>query len=123
MPTLKQLQRENERLKKMQTKLNEIQKNNEDRRSLLKQNKKLSRNLKHGKAIRAARVTGKILSEVGKSGGRGLARIGTGAFRGLQRYGNFLAEQEKKQRRTNKQLRSAKKTIRKVSKRKSRRRR
>ena len=63
MPTLKQLQKENERLRKMQSKLNEIQKNNEDRTKLLRENKRLARNLKHGKAIRAGRITGKILGE------------------------------------------------------------
>ena len=111
MVTIEELRAENERLRKMQSKLKEIQKNNNDRTKLLRENKILARNIKHGKKIGIAKDIGRGFAKVGKRTGREVLRAGKGAFKGLQRYANFLAEQEAKQRRLNRNLRTTKKTI------------
>ena len=108
MVTLKQIQKENVRLRKMQSKLREIEKNNQDRKKLLLENKQLARRIKFGKQLAVGRKVSRIAGAVGKSTGRGLAKTGKGAFRGLQRYANFLDEQEKKQRSVNRKLKSVK---------------
>ena len=113
MVTLKELQRENKRLREMQNKLDNIKKSNEDRRKLLKENKRLSREIKFGKSIGIARDVGRVAHGVGKSVGRGLFRVGKGAVKGLQSYANFLAEQEARQRKVNRKLKTAKKSGRK----------
>ncbi len=97
----------------MQTKLNEIQKNNEDRRMLFKENKLLAKNIKHGKARKGF---SRVASNVGKATGRGLFKVGAGAFKGLQRYGNFLAEQERKQQSINRRLKSKRRSMKRQKK-------
>ena len=108
--TLKQLQAENERLKQMQSKINEMQKNNRDRRELAKQNKTLSRNIKFQKSKRLTDKATKVIGTAGIKTGRVLSKVGVKAFKGLQRYGRFLEEQERKQRSKNKKLKTIKKT-------------
>ena len=107
MVNLTQLKKENDRLRSMQKKLQEAQKNNEDRRKLLKENKKLSRNIKFGQEIRAGKKVGRIAGEVGKATGRQLFRGGKAAFNALNRYAKFLESQEQKQRIVNRQLKSS----------------
>lgn len=119
MVNLNQLKRENVRLRKMQTKLNEVKRNNEDRAKLLRENKRLARDIKFGKSIAVGRKAGKVLSEVGKASGKGLAIAGRGVFRGLQRYAKFLAEQEMKQRALNRRLKVSKRVSKKVSNRRT----
>ena len=114
MVTLDELKKENERLRTMQSKLNEIRKNNEDRKNLLIANKRLSRNIKHGEKIMFAKSLGRGFAQVGKTTGKGLLRTGKGAVKGLTAYANFLAEQEARQRILNRKLKNVK-----VSKRKA----
>lgn len=109
MATLKELQKENARLRGMQTQLKDMQKNNVDRRNLLKENKKLAREIKFGKAINISKRAQGLTREVGKRSGKVLAKVGIGAFKGLQKYGTFLAEQEREQRSVNTKLKSVKK--------------
>ena len=106
MVSISQLKKENERLKQMQNKLNEVKKNNEDRRKLLQENKRLARDIKFGKEIDVGKKVGRVAGKVGKATGRGLLKVGKSAFNGLSRYANFLAEQERKQRNINRKLKS-----------------
>lgn len=110
MATLKQLQAENKRLKQMQVKINEMQKNNEDRSKLAKQNKTLARNIKFQKSKKLTDKATKVIGTAGIKTGKVLAKGGVKAFRGLQRYAKFLEEQEKKQRSANRKLKTIKKT-------------
>jgi len=110
MVNLKQLQRENQRLRGMQRKLRDIEKNNEDRVKLLRENKMLARNIKFDKSLKIGRRASKIAKDVGKPIGRGVVKAGIGAFKGLQRYANFLAEQERRQKSLNRKLKSARKS-------------
>lgn len=116
MPSLEDLQKENARLKKMQQQLQNAQMTNQRRRQLLKENKRLARNLKHGKAIAIGRAAKQISKDVGKSAGKTLLKAGKGAFKGLGAYANFLAEQERKQKSSNRKLRTAKKSIKRKKK-------
>lgn len=118
MASLQELQKENERLRNMQSKLREMQKNNEDRKRLLKENKQISRDIKFGKHIRLGKSVGRGLAQVGKQTGKEFLKVGKGAVKGLQAYANFLAAQEMKQRSINRRLRSVKKAIKKRKKRK-----
>lgn len=113
MVSLKQLQAENARLKKMGVQLRMAQRDNEDRRNLLRENKKLARDIKFGKQFKTATNVARVTKAVGKKAGKDIAKVGIVAFRGLRRYGRFLQEQERKQKRTNRKLKSAKKTRRK----------
>lgn len=110
MATLKQLQAENRRLKQMQVKINEMQKNNEDRRKLAQQNKALARSIKFQKSKRLTDKATKIVGTAGIKTGKALSKGGVRAFRGLQKYAKFLEEQERKQRSKNRKLKSIKKT-------------
>ena len=110
MVSLKQLQKENEKLKKMQSKLNEMRRTNEVRKDLLRENKRISRNIKHGKAIGIGTDISKGISKVGKRAGKDLLKGGKVAFKGLQRYAMFLEQQERKQKSFNRKLKSVKKT-------------
>ena len=109
MVTLNQLKKENERLKKAQRKIVQMQRTNDERTELLKQNKRLSREIKHGKAMRVGKAVSRDLAKVGKVTGKGLVKTGKGTLKGLQRYAIFLAEQERKQKATNRRLKSVKK--------------
>lgn len=109
MATLKQLQAENKRLKQMQVKINEMQKNNEDRRVLAKKNKTLARNIKFQGSKKIVDKATKIVGTAGIKSGKALAKGGVKAFKLLHRYGKFLEEQERKQRSVNKKLKSVKK--------------
>lgn len=109
-PTFKQLQAENKRLRKMQVKLNEMQKNNEDRRKLSKQNKTLARNIKFQKSKRLTDKATKVIGTAGIKTGKVLKTGGIKAFKGLQRYARFLEEQEKKQKSLNRKLKTVKKS-------------
>ncbi len=100
MTTLKQLRRENRRLKNVREGLRDIEEIQKQRMNLLRENKQLARNIKG---------TGKksgFLLKVGKTFGRGSAKAGKSAFRGLERYANFLQEQERKQKLLNRKLKS-----------------
>ncbi len=108
--TLKQLQAENLRLKKMQTTINQMQKDNQDRRNLAAKNKKLSRSIKFQKSKRLTDKATKIIGTAGIKSGKALSKIGVKAFKGLHRYGRFLEEQEKKQLSKNRKLKTIKKT-------------
>ena len=110
MVSISQLKKENDRLKKMQKTLEEARKNNDDRRNLLKENKKLSREIKFGEGIRAGKKVGRVAGKVGKATGKGLFRVGKAAFSGLNKYARFLEAQERKQRSVNKKLKSSVKT-------------
>ncbi len=110
MVTLKQLQAENKRLKQMQVKINEMQKNNDDRTKLAKQNKMLARSIKFQKSKKITDKATKIIGTAGIKTGKVLARGGVKAFRGLQRYARFLEEQEKKQKSLKRKLKTVKKT-------------
>ena len=107
---IKELEAENKRLKQMQIKINEMRKDNEDRRNLAKQNKTLARNIKFQKSKRLIDKATKIIGTAGIKTERVLSRGGKKAFRGLQRYARFLEEQEKKQRIKNRKLKTIKKT-------------
>ncbi len=120
MPSLEELRKENERLKKMGEQIRLAQITNQKRKQLLKENKRLARNLKHGKAIGIGRAAAQVSKAIGKSAGKTLLKTGKGAFRGLQSYANFLAEQERKQRASNSKLRSAKRTKTRKSKKRKR---
>ncbi len=109
-PTPKQLQAENLRLKKMQTTINQMQKNNQDRRNLAKKNKMLARNIKFQKSKRLTDKATKIIGTAGIKSGKALAKGGVKAFKVLHRYGKFLEEQERKQRSKNRKLKTIKKT-------------
>lgn len=108
--SLKQLKKENKRLKDMQKKLQEMEKTNEYRRKLLKENKTLSRNLKYGKQIAVGKSVGNSLEKIGRSVGKTSTRISKSVWSGLKRYGEYLNEQEMKQRRLNRNLKTIKKT-------------
>ncbi len=110
MPTLKQLQAENTRLKKMQSNINKMQKDNEDRRKLAKSNTILARNIKFQKSKKLTDKATKVIGTAGIKTGRTLSKVGVKAFKGLQRYGRFLEEQEKKQRSANRKLKTIKNT-------------
>lgn len=110
MATLKQLQAENERLKKMQAKISKMQKDNEDRRILARKNKILARNIKFQKSKKLTDKATKVIGTAGIKSGKALAKGGIKTFNALQRYGKFLEEQEKKQRSKNKKLKSIGKT-------------
>ena len=97
-PTLKQLHAENRKLKQMQVKINMMQKDNQDRTMLAKQNRMLARNIKFQKSKRLTDKATKIIGAAGIKTGKVLSKVGVKAFRGLQRYGRFLEEQERKQR-------------------------
>ncbi len=118
MPSLEDLRKENVRLRKMGEQIRQAQITNQKRKNLLKENKRLARNLKHGKAIGIGRAAAQVSKVVGKSAGKTLLKTGKGALRGLQSYANFLAEQERKQRVSNSKLRSARKPKSKKRKRK-----
>ncbi len=123
MVTLKELQEENEKLRKMQSTLKEVEKNNDDRRKLLFQNKMLARRIKFSKSIAIGNKAKKIATDVGKQTGRVLSIAGKTAFSGIQRYANFLDEQERKQRTTNRKLKTVVKKVKKVKTSKKRKRR
>ena len=110
MVTLKQLQKENQRLKQMQVKINEMQKNNEDRRVLAKQNTILARNIKFQKSKKITDKATKIIGTAGIKTGRTLSKVGIKAFKGVVRYGKFLEDQERKQRSKNRKLKTVKKS-------------
>lgn len=109
MVTIEELRKENKRLRDMQVKITAMQKDNADRKKLLMENKKLARQVKFSKSIGIAKGAAKITKQVGKSSGKILAKTGVGAWRGLQKYGRFLAEQERKQKSVNRKLKSVKK--------------
>lgn len=109
-PTLKQLQAENKRLKQMQVKINEMQKNNEDRTKLAKDNKALAKTIKFQKSNRITDKATKVIGTAGIKAGKGLAKGGVKAFKLIHRYGKFLEEQEKKQKKLNRKLKTIKKT-------------
>ena len=109
-PTLKQLQAENVKLRKMQTVINVAQKNNQDRRNLAKKNKQLARNIKFQKSKRLTDKATKIIGTAGIKSGRALSKVGNKAFKGLVRYGRFLEEQERKQKVKNRKLKNIKGT-------------
>lgn len=94
----------------MQVKINEMQKNNEDRRKLAKQNKMLSNNIKFQKSKRLTDKATKIIGTAGIKSGRLLAKGGVKVFKVLKRYGRFLEDQERKQRSKNQKLKTIKKT-------------
>ncbi len=113
MVTIEELRKENRRLREMQVKIKVMQKDNDDRKKLLMDNKRLARRIKFdksigrfGKSVDTAKKAAKITKAVGKTSGKVLAKTGRGALRGLQRYARFLNEQEKKQRSLNKKLKS-----------------
>ena len=108
--TLKQLQVENKRLKQMQVTINKARKDNQDRRDLVKKNKMLSNSIKFQKSKRLRDKGTKVIGTDGIKTGRVLVKGGVKAFKGLQRYANFLAEQEKKQKAKNRKLKIIKKT-------------
>ena len=110
MATLKQLQAENRRLKKMQVNINKMQKDNQDRRDLAKRNKRLARSIKFQRSKRLTDKATKVIGTAGIKTGRVLSKAGVKAFRGIQRYGRFLEEQERKQRSVNRKLKTIKKT-------------
>jgi len=110
MVTLKQLQRENANLKKAQVKLNEIARQNEARQILLKQNKKLARDIKFQKSKKLADKATKVIGTAGIKSGKALAKGGIKTFKALHRYAKFLEEQEKKQRSVNRKLKTIKKS-------------
>ena len=101
MATIEQLQRENKRLKAMQENIQEMKKIQEQRMALARENKILSKRLKHGGGSG-------IGKKIGLSFGKGLAKAGKSTFRGLQKYANFLEEQERKQKLLNKKLKTIK---------------
>jgi hypothetical protein len=109
-PTLKQLQAENKRLKQMRSKLNQMEKDNEDRRKLAKLNKKLSNDIKFRKSKKLTDKATKIVGTAGIKSGKALSKAGIKAFKGIQRYGKFLEEQERKQRMKNRKLKTVKRT-------------
>jgi hypothetical protein len=106
MATLEQLKKENRRLKAMQENLKDMEKIQEQRMALARENKRLASNLKSGGA-------GKVIKKFGVGLGRGVTKTGRGVFRGLQRYANFLEEQERKQKLLNRKLKTTKKKTRK----------
>lgn len=110
MATLKQLEAENKRLKQMQVNINKMQKDNEDRKKLAKQNKMLANNIKFQKSKKITDKATKVIGTAGIKTGKVLSKAGVKAFKGLQRYGKFLEEQERKQRNVNKKLKTIKKT-------------
>jgi hypothetical protein len=110
MVTLKQLEKENARLKKMGMKLREAENLNKERRRLLKENKKLAREIKFGKATGIGKNVSSAVKSVGKKAGKEIFKGGKIAFKGLKAYGEYLNEQERKQRSLNRTLRSAKKS-------------
>lgn len=110
MVTLKQLQAENARLKKMQETINKAQRDNEDRRQLAKQNKTLARNIKFQKSKKLTDKATKVIGTAGIKTGKVLSKTGAKAFRGLQRYARFLEEQERKQKSVNRKLKTVKNT-------------
>jgi len=100
-----------QRLKKaravrMQENLKDMEKIQEQRMALARENKRLASNLKSGGA-------GKVIKKFGVGLGRGVTKTGRGVFRGLQRYANFLEEQERKQKLLNRKLKTTKKKTRK----------
>ena len=109
-PTLKQLQAENLRLRKMQTTINQMQKNNQDRRNLAAKNKTLARNIKFQKSKRLTDKATKVIGTAGIKSGRALAKAGVKTFKVLHRYGRFLEEQERRQKTKNRKLKTIKKT-------------
>lgn len=109
-PTIKQLQAENKRLRQMQVKISQMQKDNQDRRNLAKQNKALARDIKFQKSKRLADKATKVIGTAGIKSGKALAKTGVKAFKLLNRYGRFLEEQERKQRIKNRKLKTIKKT-------------
>lgn len=106
MATLKQLEAENKRLRKMQSKINEIQRNNEARKCLAKQNKTLTNSIKFQKS---KSITDKATRIIGTAGIK-TGRVGIKAFRGLQRYARFLEAQKQKQEALNRKLKRTKKS-------------
>lgn len=109
-PTLKQLQAENRRLKKMQVTINKARKNNQDRQALAKKNKILARNIKFQKSKRLTDKATKVIGTAGIKAGRSLSKGGVKAFKVIHAYGKFLEEQERKQRSANRKLKTVKKT-------------
>ena len=98
MVTLKQLRRENERLRKVQTKINQMRRMNEERARLIKENKQLAFRTKHPVAVA---TTQKFVNTT--------AKFGTKAWSGIQKWGQRLAEAERREQMRQRKLKSMKK--------------
>ena len=86
MTTIEQLKKENRKLKSLQSNLKDMQKIQQERINLKKENEMLAKQIKSGKSSHIGKT-------IGKSVGKTTLKIGKGAFRGLQRYSNYLHEQ------------------------------
>jgi hypothetical protein len=91
--SMKQLQKQNVKLKAMQSKLNDMQRMQQERINLMRENRQLSFRLKHGKAVA---ITDRILNTT--------ARSGIKAFGFIQKYGQRLAAAERKEKSVNRHL-------------------
>ncbi len=106
MPTLKQLQAQNKKLRDQISKKSELKKLEEERVILGRQNKALIKQLKRSPNEKAVIRT---LNQAGRGFLKGGASIG----RGLVRYGRFLDERQKQLERNSRTVkkRSSKKRI------------
>lgn len=102
MATLKQLQKQNAKLREAQRKIGELRKLQDERLRLIRENKQLAFQAKYPKAVATSQ---RIVNTT--------AKFGVKAFKGIQKYGRRLAEAEKREQARNRVL---KKQVKKTKK-------